>query len=719
MNITLNYLLEFTYTYKRFANDKYRREVECTRLMQQMNRQDVSNKYYISLFPQAIVGFGSRQSGFMYYAREEKFEALLSNKSLTLSEQDAVKDCYRYWKNKNDLAKIRKLSTDEFGLTLRNQNYMQDYGISYPLYRLGGAYVDFKKLVDVGLDGLLFEIDQMLLRKKTSMLKAAKRAILVIQETIELYMQDIKNKIDENNENLLELYQSLETILHDPPKNIRQALQLMWIYIGFSEVRNYGRLDIILRKFADEVDSSYQDIEEYFKVIQERNTITNGRIIIGGKDICRDSACDKIALITMMCIKKNHFIEPQLTLRYCNDTNKDVWEMAMKCIADGCTYPLLYNDDEIIWQVMKTLEVDEETALDYVPFGCGEYIINHKTIGSPNEIINLSKLLESYLNDGKCMLSNQKLVDYVSMPHTSFHSFYNGYLNMVKEQVNVNARHAKFVYDYMSNRCAYIYNSILYDCCLTNSKSLLDGSIQGISGTLETYGNINTCDSLYTIKKLVYEDEIVSLEQVKKILKSNFNGYEDIYEKCKNVVKYGNGNEQIDAFVSSFHQNIAEIAKQSGKKYGLGTYSIVVINNDANSHLGYLTAASFDGRKEKEPLSNALSPQAGAEKSSLLAALKSVSSVDLTNIAGAVFNLKLNKDLLRKHTENMSEIVKTFFKEGGTQIMISVVNNKELQDALVHPERYPNLIVRVGGFSTHFVRLPRIVQEEIISRSEY
>lgn len=171
--------------------------------------------------------------------------------------------------------------------------------------------------------------------------------------------------------------------------------------------------------------------------------------------------------------------------------------------------------------------------------------------------------------------------------------------------------------------------------------------------------------------------------------------------------------------INELNQYVAVTTKSKSEKYGLSSYLIVIINNDANSRLGYRTAATFDGRKAYEPLANALTPQSGAEKNGVTAVLNTVSSLDVNNMAGAVYNLKLSHDLMNQHKDMVKELLKIYFSSGGSQIMISVINQEELKDAMIHPEKYPNLIVRVGGFSARFIDLSPLVQKEIVSRMVY
>ena len=236
---------------------------------------------------------------------------------------------------------------------------------------------------------------------------------------------------------------------------------------------------------------------------------------------------------------------------------------------------------------------------------------------------------------------------------------------------------------------------------------------------METYGNVNSGDSLYAIKKLVFDDKEIRYKDMVDAIRNNFIGYEEIREKCLNVIKYGNDNPEVDEMINELNQYVAVTTKSKSEKYGLSSYLIVIINNDANSRLGYRTAATFDGRKAYEPLANALTPQSGAEKNGVTAVLNTVSSLDVNNMAGAVYNLKLSHDLMNQHKDMVKELLKIYFSSGGSQIMISVINQEELKDAMIHPEKYPNLIVRVGGFSARFIDLSPLVQKEIVSRMVY
>lgn len=705
----IQYLKEFTRLYKENSHDKYNREVECHFFMHKENRTKItSDDYFLSCFPSAICGFGSRNTNFIYNCKLERLAKLIEGTHDV--EKEELEELYTFWADENDKERLRRYYPNDIKELMPYDDFENDYYTAYPLYRLGGAYLDFEKLFDLGIDGLIHEIDSQPLN---SFLRACKKSLIYLKELIKLYRDDA---MDINPE----LAYTLNELLEHRPQNMKEAIQLMWIYVGVSEIRNYGRMDNQLARFLDDEQDAYKNIAEYFKVIRQRNTIYNGRIILGGEGRHDLEKANKICSIALKVMKDLHLTEPQLTLRWSKDMPDSIFDNAIDCIESGCSYPLLYNDTVNIKNVKESMNVSYKEAVDYVPLGCGEYVLDHKSIGSPNGIINLAKVLEGLVNDGKCMITNKKIVKhYLTKEPNTFEELYDVYKQELDYQINLLAKQEKFEYDYMNNHCGYLFNSILYDNCIDRGKSLLNGGIDYLGGTLETYGNVNSGDSLYAIKKLVFDDKEIRYKDMVDAIRNNFIGYEEIREKCLNVIKYGNDNPEVDEMINELNQYVAVTTKSKSEKYGLSSYLIVIINNDANSRLGYRTAATFDGRKAYEPLANALTPQSGAEKNGVTAVLNTVSSLDVNNMAGAVYNLKLSHDLMNQHKDMVKELLKIYFSSGGSQIMISVINQEELKDAMIHPEKYPNLIVRVGGFSARFIDLSPLVQKEIVSRMVY
>ena len=118
-------------------------------------------------------------------------------------------------------------------------------------------------------------------------------------------------------------------------------------------------------------------------------------------------------------------------------------------------------------------------------------------------------------------------------------------------------------------------------------------------------------------------------------------------------------------------------------------------------------------------MANGNNPMGGCDVSGLTAMLNSLVKLTPDLHAGAVQNMKLSPELFQNGGKLADSILKAYFASGGTQAMVSVVSRGDLERAMVHPEEYGNLFIRVGGFSARFVELERAVQLEILSRTLY
>ena len=121
---------------------------------------------------------------------------------------------------------------------------------------------------------------------------------------------------------------------------------------------------------------------------------------MGGVGREHPKEADTFARICLKVCRDTRYVEPQFTLRFSKDTPQDIMDMAYDCIGSGATYPTLYNDDVNVDALMYGMRITREVAMQYVPFGCGEFVIQGKSVGTPNTLLNLLKLLNITLNKG-------------------------------------------------------------------------------------------------------------------------------------------------------------------------------------------------------------------------------------------------------------------------------------------------------------------------------
>lgn len=271
----------------------------------------------------------------------------------------------------------------------------------------------------------------------------------------------------------------------------------------------------------------------------------------------------------------------------------------------------------------------------------------------------------------------------------------------------------------MNSYVSFLFTSLLTDDCIAEGKALLDGGVRYLGGTNETYGNINTSDSLWALKDLVFNRKKYTLREMNNAMLANFVGYEQLRKDCLESDKYGNDLDTVDNMANDFYEFVAKGVRDRGIAIGMQYFLIVISNNQLNTEWGNRTAASPDGRLSGMYMNPANNPQGGANTSGPTAMLNSLAKFDAKYHAGSVQNIKFTPSMFNEHRVLIKMLFKTYFNKGGCHLMVTVVDKGILEDAVKHPENYPDLIVRVSGFSAVFVNLSPNIQAELMSRVLY
>lgn len=221
------------------------------------------------------------------------------------------------------------------------------------------------------------------------------------------------------------------------------------------------------------------------------------------------------------------------------------------------------------------------------------------------------------------------------------------------------------------------------------------------------------------IKQLVFETKEYTLEQVIKALDQNFLGYENMQKELLEAPKFGNDNEMADSIAVRLHEHICQSIRSQRNRTRLDSFLVVIINNSMNVTLGKFVGATADGRNSTMFLSNGNSAYNGRDKEGLTALLNSMLKLDNSIHAGGNQNLKLSKAMFEGKQEKAKMVIGSFFDLGGQQVNLSVVDQKDLENAMKYPEQYENLVVRVGGFTARFIYLDRDTQQDMLTRTAY
>ncbi len=745
-NSMVDLLLEFTSTYKSYnASETEMREAACNKVQWKGRVRPIQGQdLFAGRMTQNPIGFigQSDESSLGYYLHTNAVEQLKSDSKLTEDSRKVLEELVSYWEKENTVAKSKAAFTPEMNAALPSDLYFSESGIAFTLWRMSGIQFDYKKLVTLGIPGLKAEVGEKLNGvSKDSDAGRLYKAMLVALDTYcdvsRYYAEMARRQAEETRKSdrrreLEEMADILEKNTHSKPATFREGLQLIYLYNAFDGARNYGRMDDYLGDlYVADLDSGRIKEEEAIRLLSgiwhlmsDRNYRYDTRLIIGGKGRSHVANADQLALIIMETSNRVRDIVPQVALRFYKGQNPELYKKGLDIIGSGYTYPMLYNDDVNIPAVQKAFDVPYEEAIHAIQYGCGEYVLNHRSVGTPSGVINLLQAVLVTLNKGIDPVTGNSM----GMPHDRYVKYnnfatFNDFISAYKEQVEYHvvplALHEKLEYDFAGRDNPYLHTSLLMNDCIERGKAVFSGGVRYLGGTLESYGNSNAADSLVAIRELVYEKKILTLDQLSAILAADFKGYEKERKMMLACPKYGNDDEVADAMLTEIHEHLCNFTRDQKTNSGLNSYLIVVINNDANTVMGQFTHASPDGRKAYTYLNPGNNPVGGADKNGITAMLNSLVKPDPSIHAGAVQNMKFSRQMFIQHRRELEVLLATYFQNGGAQAMLTVISRGDLEEAIKHPENYQNLIVRVGGFSERFVNLPPETQQEILSRTLY
>jgi trans-4-hydroxy-L-proline dehydratase len=253
--------------------------------------------------------------------------------------------------------------------------------------------------------------------------------------------------------------------------------------------------------------------------------------------------------------------------------------------------------------------------------------------------------------------------------------------------------------------------------CLERGRTLNDGGARypnyGGSGT----GIPNVGDALYAIKKAVFDEKKYTGKEILEALRANFVGYEAMRSYLRNLPKYGSGNEEAAQMTDRVLRTFSDTLLRYRNPVG-GHARAVILGFTFSVWQGSQVGAMPDGRLASAPLSQGMSPQSGAAVQGITAAINDATSLSLERVSGGA-SMMWDIDPVWARPEFVGPIMRTFLKKGGHIFQGNVTSVEELIEAQKHPEDHPDLMVRVGGFSSRFRCLDAGVQNEIIARYRY
>ncbi|MEZ5277238.1 MAG: pyruvate formate lyase family protein [Opitutaceae bacterium] len=516
----------------------------------------------------------------------------------------------------------------------------------------------------------------------------------------------------------------LDHLIVSRPETLSQGIQLTWLYTLVSGAVDHGRMDIYLGDLLTrDLDNGRLTEEESLRLLQalwrmiaNRDLVFSSRIMLGGRGRRNPAKADRFALLAMEATRTVLESTPQLCLRVHRGMSPGLLAKAFEVIGEGRTFPILYNDDVIIPEVARVFDVPEEDAEHYFPYGDGEYALDHRSFGSPSCRLNLLKTLEVTLHNGRDPRTGKSLGLALGefRDFRDFEELFAAFGRQMAYFAGKLARRHVLEFEVENDSVALLYPSMLYNGCLENGHSVVDRGPVYTGGVVESHGLINAADSLTAIRHLVYENGLMTPDEMLAGLEGRTEDAAARVQLMRAAPKFGHDDEEADAMVCRVSDQAAMAVRQQAEEVDLDFFLLVHITNRGNATAGKDCEASADGRPQGAPLAAQITPAAGADHRQIVGLLNSLAAVESSVHTGYIHHLRFDRDYFQKNRPKMEALLDGYFESGGSQVMVSVVSRSELEAARAEPARHPDLIVRVGRFSARFIELPPEIQREMI-----
>ncbi len=572
----------------------------------------------------------------------------------------------------------------------------------------------------------------------------AKRVAKVAKDAAEK-TDDKKRKAE-----LIKIAENCEWLATEPPRDFWEAIQFIWLILvgcmaeGNAPSYSPGRVDQLLWPYFEKdinegkmtvafalelieafciktAESTWllsENAAMYFAGYQPFHTLN-----VGGMDTRGLDATNDLSYLWITSKMDVPLHAPSLCARVHKASPEHFLQHIAKLARLGLGYPAIYNDESAIKMMLLSGGTVEE-ARDWQIVGCVEPFISGKMAKwSDGGHYNFATAMEFVLTNGKSLMNEGRMLglqtgDPRDMTFEEIKDAVKKQMAYLIEAISVCAYTCERLYYEMT---PFPYMSTLLDGTYETGKDLTAGGVKYTYGpAFIGTGIADLVNSLSAIKKFVYEDKTITMDELIKACEADFEGYEVIHQMLANgTPMYGNDISEVDILAGEFtdfaYQEIIKHKSFRGPHYISGLYPV-------SSHVphGLVVGALPYGRKAGTPLADGLSPKGGTDINGPTAVLKSVSKVNHEmHTAGTLLNMRLDPVSVKGDLglKRISSLIRTLVDLNIYHIQFNVTNSDVLIKAQAEPDKYKGLIIRVAGYSAYFTELCREMQDDIIQRT--
>ncbi len=549
-------------------------------------------------------------------------------------------------------------------------------------------------------------------------------AIDIIGERYRQFALESAEKCDNADDKafLLSMAKAFEAVPKKPAYDFTSAICSFMLIFALDGSDSPGRFDQYMypayskTENKEEITDLLDRLWDYFYDHRSWN------LCISGSDENWNDETNELTYDILAMVRKKGYNTPNLTCRVHRNTPDKLWNDIADTLGAGTGLPALYNDD-VVCVALEKIGIPPEDSHDYCMNGCNQIdILGKSHMGLEDGEVVFTKCLEFALHNGTDAMTGERVSVETGAPETftAYERFERAFIEQL-EYVTYNFCNSANVYQHLRGVFEpHPLRSCLIEGCLEKGRDYRNGGPLYNHGQILAEGIADTGDSLYAVKKLVYDEKKYTMSELVDALNANFEGYEQLWHDFKNCEKFGNDIEAVDSITARILNRFFTVLKRNNTyRGGVFTGGCSTFNRAAD--YGLQTAALPNGKLKGEPLlADSIAATPGRDTNGPTAQIKSVLKFNHTDAcSGFVFQNKFEKNLFssEKGKASFIALAKAYFAGGGQQYTVTVVSPEDLLDAKIHPENHRNLIVRVGGYSDYFVNLEEELQDNVIERT--
>jgi len=568
----------------------------------------------------------------------------------------------------------------------------------------------------------------------------------------DLAMEHAKNAPSPRKEELTAMAENCYWLAENKPETFWQGLQFIWLILvgclmeGNAPSYSPGRVDQYLYELYDNdikagrltMKDALELIEAFYIKTAESTWFLSENaamyfagyqpfhnLIVGGVDKRGVDVTNELSYLFLTAKMDVRLHAPSVCVRVHKQSPEDFLQHVAKLARLGTGFPAIYNDESAIKMMLMSGGTLEE-AREYQMVGCVEPFISGKMAKwSDGGHYNFASAMEFALTNGKSLMNDNRQLglqtgDPTKMTFDELKDAVKAQLAYMIKAISICANVNEKIYYELT---PFPFVSSLLDGTYESGKDLTAGGVKYTIGpALIGTGIADLVNSLSAIKKHVYEDKTITMEQLIEAIEHNFEGYEDMRLMLENnTPMYGNDIEEVDLLAGEMtdfaYKEISSHRSWRGPHFISGLYPV-------SSHVphGLVVGALPYGRKAGTALADGCSPKGGTDRNGPTAVLKSVAKINHElHTSGTLLNMRLDPASVAGDLglARISSIIRTFVDLNIYHIQFNVIDSETLRKAQKNPERYRSLIVRVAGYSAYFTELCKEMQDDIIQRTTH